>query len=68
MVAFFLIFQLAISAATPAYRGYLCDIDCRWDVIAGSVDDRTQEERGLKVCVDVYTLMYLVDHLVFNSH
>ena len=43
--------KLAISAATPAYRGYLCDIDCRWDVIAGSVDDRTREERGQEVCM-----------------
>lgn len=25
-------------------------MDCRWNVIAGSVDDRTEEERGLKVC------------------
>lgn len=31
------------------YRGYLADVDCRWNVIAGSVDDRTEEERGLKV-------------------
>jgi hypothetical protein len=24
-------------------------VDCRWNVIAGSVDDRTKEERGLEV-------------------
>lgn len=24
-------------------------MDCRWNVIAGSVDDRTKEERGLEV-------------------
>jgi glutamate--cysteine ligase catalytic subunit len=24
-------------------------VDCRWNVIAGSVDDRTEEERGFKV-------------------
>ena len=41
--------QMAISAASPAFQGTLTDIDCRWDVIAGSVDDRTDEERGLKV-------------------
>lgn len=41
--------QLALTAAAPAYRGYLSDVDCRWNVIAGSVDDRTEEERGLKV-------------------
>lgn len=41
--------QLALSAASPFYRGYIADVDCRWNVIAGSVDDRTEEERGLKV-------------------
>merc|ERR1711936_474800 len=40
--------MLALTAASPAHRGYLVDADCRWDVIAGSVDDRTKEERGLK--------------------
>ncbi|KAF9051084.1 glutamate-cysteine ligase catalytic subunit [Hymenopellis radicata] len=39
---------LALSAASPIWRGYLTDVDCRWNVIAGSVDDRTEEERGLK--------------------
>lgn len=41
------IFQLALSAASPVYRGFLTDVDCRWNVIAASVDCRTQEERGL---------------------
>lgn len=40
--------MLALTAAAPVFRGYLADVDCRWDVIAGSVDDRTPEERGLK--------------------
>ncbi|KAF9452748.1 glutamate-cysteine ligase catalytic subunit [Macrolepiota fuliginosa MF-IS2] len=39
---------LALTAASPIWRGYLADVDCRWNVIAGSVDDRTDEERGLK--------------------
>ncbi|KIY44398.1 glutamate-cysteine ligase catalytic subunit [Fistulina hepatica ATCC 64428] len=39
---------LALSAASPLWRGYISDVDCRWNVIAGSVDDRTEEERGLK--------------------
>ncbi|KAK9459996.1 glutamate-cysteine ligase-domain-containing protein [Lipomyces oligophaga] len=39
---------LALTAASPAWRGYLSDQDCRWNVIAGSVDDRTEEERGIK--------------------
>lgn len=41
--------QMALSAASPFYRGYVSDIDCRWGVISASVDDRTQEERGLLV-------------------
>jgi glutamate--cysteine ligase catalytic subunit len=41
--------MLALTAAAPIYRGYLSDVDCRWNVIAQSVDDRTEEERGLKV-------------------
>ncbi|KAF8894101.1 glutamate-cysteine ligase catalytic subunit [Infundibulicybe gibba] len=40
---------LALTAASPVWRGYLADVDCRWNVIAGSVDDRTKEERGLQV-------------------
>ena len=36
----------AMTASAPIYRGYLADIDCRWDVLAESVDDRTKEERG----------------------
>ncbi|XP_038051745.1 glutamate--cysteine ligase catalytic subunit-like [Patiria miniata] len=39
---------LALSAASPIYKGYLTDHDCRWNVIAGSVDDRTPEERNLE--------------------
>ncbi|GAV03361.1 hypothetical protein RvY_13795 [Ramazzottius varieornatus] len=38
---------LSLSAAAPIYRGKLSDVDCRWDVISGSVDDRTDEEKGL---------------------
>lgn len=41
--------QLALTAASPIWRGYLSDVDCRWNVIAGSVDDRTLEERGCMV-------------------
>ncbi|KAG1877248.1 glutamate-cysteine ligase-domain-containing protein [Suillus subluteus] len=49
--------MLALTAASPAWRGYLADVDCRWNVIAGSADDRTPEERGLKSrydSVDLY--------------
>ncbi|XP_036172234.1 glutamate--cysteine ligase catalytic subunit isoform X5 [Myotis myotis] len=39
---------MALSAASPFYRGYVSDVDCRWGVISASVDDRTREERGLE--------------------
>lgn len=35
---------MALTAATPIFKGYLVDTDCRWDVISASVDDRTDEE------------------------
>jgi len=37
---------LALTAATPFYRGYISDVDCRWDIIAASVDCRRPEERS----------------------
>ncbi|XP_017056232.1 glutamate--cysteine ligase [Drosophila ficusphila] len=40
--------MLALTAASPIYRGYLTESDCRWNVISSSVDCRTEEERGLK--------------------
>ena len=40
--------MLALTAASPIFRGFLTDVDCRWNVIAGSVDCRTKEERGLE--------------------
>lgn len=45
----FVFLKMALGAASPAFQGTLADIDCRWDVIAASVDDRTDEEQGLKV-------------------
>lgn len=48
--------QLALTAASPLWRGYIADVDCRWNVIAGSVDDRTEEERGLKVNININIL------------
>ncbi|KAJ1554663.1 hypothetical protein HK096_002484 [Nowakowskiella sp. JEL0078] len=39
--------MLSLSAAAPIFRGLLADVDCRWNVISASVDDRTKEERGL---------------------
>ncbi|KAF4537501.1 Glutamate-cysteine ligase [Lasiodiplodia theobromae] len=37
--------MLALSAAAPAYRGYLADTDVRWDVLRQLVDDRDEGER-----------------------
>lgn len=39
---------LALTAGSPAYRGLLSDQDARWNVISGSVDDRTRVERGVE--------------------
>lgn len=36
--------MLAVSAASPIYRGYLSDIDNRWEVLTQAVDDRTPAE------------------------
>ncbi|KAK7744510.1 glutamate--cysteine ligase [Cytospora paraplurivora] len=39
---------LALTAATPVYKGFLADTDVRWNQISRSVDDRTFEELGEK--------------------
>ena len=38
---------MALTAATPFYKGRIVDVDTRWDIIASSVDCRTPAERGL---------------------
>ena len=38
--------MLAMTAASPIFKGRLADVDARWSVIAQSVDDRTPAERG----------------------
>jgi glutamate--cysteine ligase catalytic subunit len=40
--------MLALTAATPIYKGFLVDTDVRWNQISGAVDDRTAEELGEK--------------------
>lgn len=40
--------MLALTAASPVFRGYLVDTDCRWNVISAATDDRTPGERGEK--------------------
>ena len=39
---------MALTAASPVFRGILVDTDCRWSVIESAVDDRTSEESGLE--------------------
>lgn len=39
--------SLALSAASPVFRGHLADQDVRWNVISSSVDCRTPFERGV---------------------
>lgn len=39
---------LALTAATPIYKGFLADTDVRWNQISKAVDDRTAEELGEK--------------------
>jgi len=41
--------MLALTAATPMYKGFLADTDARWNQISDAVDDRTAEELGEKV-------------------
>ncbi|KAK4546775.1 Zn finger-containing GTPase- Activating Protein for ARF [Oleoguttula mirabilis] len=38
--------MLALTAATPVYKGFLADTDVRWNQISAAVDDRTPEELG----------------------
>ncbi|KAG9244503.1 glutamate-cysteine ligase-like protein [Calycina marina] len=38
--------MLALTAATPIYKGFLADTDVRWNQISNAVDDRTPEELG----------------------
>jgi glutamate--cysteine ligase catalytic subunit len=40
--------MLALTAATPIYKGFLVDTDVRWNQISRAVDDRTAEELGEK--------------------
>merc|ERR550514_143 len=35
----------ALTAATPFLRGWICDEDACWNLVAQSVDDRTPIER-----------------------
>jgi glutamate--cysteine ligase catalytic subunit len=40
--------MLALTAATPIYKGFLVNTDVRWNQISRAVDDRSPEELGEK--------------------
>ena len=40
--------MMALTASTPFFKGQISDFDCRWMVIAQSVDDRNDEELGVR--------------------
>ncbi|KAI0390434.1 glutamate-cysteine ligase [Xylariaceae sp. FL0594] len=44
--------MLALTAATPIYKGFLAETDVRWNQISRAVDDRTAEELGEKPLKD----------------
>ncbi|KAI8607509.1 glutamate-cysteine ligase-domain-containing protein, partial [Chytriomyces sp. MP71] len=58
--------MMALSAGAPIFRGYLADVDCRWNVISASVDDRTKEERGIEV-VAIFRLFDRIASLKLND-
>ena len=37
---------MALTAGTPFHKGKLASWDCRWKVISGCLDDRTEDERS----------------------
>ena len=36
--------MMAITAASPIFRGFLADVDTRWSLISKCTDDRTEDE------------------------
>lgn len=46
--------MLALTAATPVYKGFLAGTDVRWNQISRAVDCRTPEELGEKVSQDFF--------------
>ena len=42
--------MLALTAATPIFKGYLTDVDVRWRQLTMASDDRTIEELNQGVC------------------
>lgn len=57
--------MLSLTAASPAYKGYLSDQDCRWNVISRCVDDRTPEEMGEEV--KLFHILRIVDEIALKK-
>jgi glutamate--cysteine ligase catalytic subunit len=57
---------LALTAATPIYKGFLADTDVRWNQISRAVDDRTPEELGEKVFM-LIILFHVLTNLISHS-
>lgn len=38
--------MMALTAATPIFRGHLANVEVRWSAVSASVDDRTPAERS----------------------
>ncbi|KAF4451179.1 glutamate-cysteine ligase [Fusarium austroafricanum] len=58
--------MLALTAATPVYKGFLANTDVRWNQISRSVDCRTPEELGEKAYPRLRS-EYLDPDLVYDS-
>ena len=59
--------MLALTAANPILRGYLADTDCRWNIISGSVDCRTRQERGIEPITPEGAKFGLIDKSRYDS-
>lgn len=47
---------IAMTAATPAWKGYLVNSDCRWQRYGDLLDDRSPDEKDCIVCHFTCTL------------
>ena len=49
--------MLALTAATPLYKGFVADTDVRWNQISAAVDDRTPGELGERLSPAMTSLL-----------
>lgn len=63
--------MLALTAATPIFKGFLASTDTRWEAASAAADDRTLAERGEtvgSVRVAVLDLTLLTSHKDTEGH